>query len=335
HDQTMPLSGWRWVIMEPVARYLSRSILFVCGYHWIRVKGSPAPPCPPYQSLPPIVANHQSWTDIMVFISLGCYGFIAKQSVSKAPLVGYMARVMNVVFVKRDDPNSRGSATAALRERMCSPTLPRVVVFPEGTTTDGSCLLQYRAGAFRAGIPIQPCLIRYPHRWYAQSWDSQPFTSHLIQRLSSLHNQVSVTFMPVYQPSPEEIEQPFLYASNVRDRMRDMWSRVNGRDISLSPLSVKEKLIYQSYREGEYDWEECLRRYAVLNESMLAKSRGASPANSLPATPVHTSVGATAPFPDVVEAASPLPSPMPPVPVMPSSPILSATAESGVPIATV
>ena len=36
-----------------------------------------------------------------------------------------------------------------------------IVVFPEGTTTNGTALTTFKSGAFVAGRPVQPILIRY------------------------------------------------------------------------------------------------------------------------------------------------------------------------------
>ncbi|GIQ87196.1 hypothetical protein KIPB_009191 [Kipferlia bialata] len=253
------LRGWRRAFMEPYARLCARVILFFCGYHWIHQTGS--------------LATAESWTDILVFMAQGqgCFGFIAKAPIADAPIVGYAAKALNVVFVTRNCNKSCQTAAEELKTRMLDASLPRVIVFPEGTTTDGTVLLKYRAGAFRAGLPVQPCLIEYPHKWYTQSWDSQRFWQHMFRIMSTPHNKVSLTFMPVYTPSEEEVQDPYLYGDRVRQSMREEWNTVASRPVSLSPLTVKEKMVYTEYREGAFCWEECLERVAAIARGEACK----------------------------------------------------------------
>lgn len=36
-----------------------------------------------------------------------------------------------------------------------------ILLFPEGTTTNGDYLLPFRTGAFIAGVPVQPTILKY------------------------------------------------------------------------------------------------------------------------------------------------------------------------------
>jgi 1-acyl-sn-glycerol-3-phosphate acyltransferase len=38
---------------------------------------------------------------------------------------------------------------------------PQVALFPEGTTTNGSYLLNFKVGAFKPGLPVQPVHFDY------------------------------------------------------------------------------------------------------------------------------------------------------------------------------
>lgn len=49
-------------------------------------------------------------------------------------------------------------------------TFPRMLLFPEGTTTNGKVLISFQLGAFIPGHPIQPVIVRYPHVHFDQSW---------------------------------------------------------------------------------------------------------------------------------------------------------------------
>lgn len=93
-----------------------------------------------------VVANHVSWLDIVVLGRLHGSRFVAKAEVADWPLVGWLARATGTLFLRRGD----AASLAAVAERMAF--LLRageaVVLFPEGTTSDGRGLRPFRARLF-------------------------------------------------------------------------------------------------------------------------------------------------------------------------------------------
>jgi hypothetical protein len=58
------------------------------------------------------------------------------------------------------------SSVVVVLLRAADTRMPMLYVAPEGTLGDGRCLLQYKTGAFVAGVPVVPILLRYrltPH----------------------------------------------------------------------------------------------------------------------------------------------------------------------------
>ena len=109
-----------------------------------------------------VLANHLSWLDIVVLSAeLEC-GFVAKQEVAAWPIVGRLAARCGVVFIdrtrRRDLLRSIPILEARLREGRV------VVLFAEGTTTDGRALLPFKSAlveaAVRAGVTVQPLALR-------------------------------------------------------------------------------------------------------------------------------------------------------------------------------
>ena len=82
-----------------------------------------------------LVANHISWLDPLVIQTLQHSIFVAKQEVSRWPVVGQIAKGCDVVFVNRGSPSSARKMvqglTEALQNNMC------IAGFPEGTSTEG------------------------------------------------------------------------------------------------------------------------------------------------------------------------------------------------------
>jgi 1-acyl-sn-glycerol-3-phosphate acyltransferase len=109
------------------------------------------------------VSNHSSWVDIAVLggILEGC--FIAKEDVSRWPVISTVARLGRTIFVSR-----QRNTTAKERDEMQA-VLDRgeaLVLFPEGTTSDGARVLPFRTPFFAVAMgenaPIlQPVSIVY------------------------------------------------------------------------------------------------------------------------------------------------------------------------------
>ena len=116
------------------------------------------------------VANHVSWTDIVVLGGLLDAGFVAKQEVAAWPLIGPGARRYGCVFVARDRRGSVGSQSGAIAE--CLAGGGSLILFPEGTTGDGSIVLPFRSSLFAGvagGSRVQPVTLTYRRR------DGRPF----------------------------------------------------------------------------------------------------------------------------------------------------------------
>lgn len=75
------------------------------------------------------------------------------------------------VYVWRDDPDSRQNTIKEIINRATSDLdWPQILIFPEGTCTNRSCLITFKPGAFYPGVPIQPVCIRYPNKLDTVTW---------------------------------------------------------------------------------------------------------------------------------------------------------------------
>lgn len=94
------------------------------------------------------VSNHVSWADIPVFAGALGADFVAKDEVSRWPLIGRMARRMGPVFVARERRGASGAQAEAIRARLR--TGRDVLLFAEGTTSNGEGVLPFRSSLFAA-----------------------------------------------------------------------------------------------------------------------------------------------------------------------------------------
>jgi len=97
---------------------------------------------------------------------------------------------------------------------------PPLMVYPEGTTTSDKFLLQFKAGAFMSGQPVQPVVVSYPYCNLDVTWSCDVALGKMIGRLFfQVWNCMTVHYLPVYIPDEAEKEDAQLYADNVRKVM--------------------------------------------------------------------------------------------------------------------
>jgi lyso-ornithine lipid O-acyltransferase len=93
-----------------------------------------------------IIANHVSWTDVIALASQYPFVFLAKKEVAGWPVLGFLARLQGTVFVDRGDRRSIPLVNAAIAEKLRAGQ--DVVVFAEGTSSDGAGVLKFNAAHF-------------------------------------------------------------------------------------------------------------------------------------------------------------------------------------------
>jgi lyso-ornithine lipid O-acyltransferase len=103
------------------------------------------------------VSNHSSWLDVPVLGGRLDACFIAKSEVSRWPVIGTIARMGRTVFVSRH----RGATLSerdSMRGRIAAGD--SLILFPEGTTSDGSRVMPFRSTFFAIAQGEHPPLIQ-------------------------------------------------------------------------------------------------------------------------------------------------------------------------------
>lgn len=109
------------------------------------------------------VANHISWLDIYALNALRPQAFVAKAEVRDWPLIGWLAAHTDTLFIRRGRREDAVEAAAILSRRLQEGL--DVAIFPEGTTSDGTRVLEFRPALLQSAIdaerPLQPMAIAY------------------------------------------------------------------------------------------------------------------------------------------------------------------------------
>uniref|UniRef100_A0A8C8A144 Lysophosphatidylcholine acyltransferase 2 n=1 Tax=Oryzias sinensis TaxID=183150 RepID=A0A8C8A144_9TELE len=176
---------------------LGRAYYFCMGFRVI-IKGKQV-----NSSEAPIlaVAPHSTFFDGIVCVVAGLPSTVSRVENLATPIFGRFLRCMQPVLVSRKDPNSRKNTIHEIETRAKSEgRWPQVLIFPEGTCTNRTCLITFKQGAFIPGVPVQPVSVETDLLW------SSPFVSVF-------------QFLPPHVPTEEEKKSPALYASRVRETM--------------------------------------------------------------------------------------------------------------------
>lgn len=137
-----------------------KGVLKIIGVR-VRVSG----PLPASGTL--IVSNHVSWLDICTIGSVLPVNFVAKADISGWPIFGSLAKLQKTLFINRDRRSDTANQRNAMQDRLLNGS--RLVLFPEGTTGDGTIVFPFKSALFAAAelpegdkpIPIQPLSLAF------------------------------------------------------------------------------------------------------------------------------------------------------------------------------
>jgi 1-acyl-sn-glycerol-3-phosphate acyltransferase len=107
------------------------------------------------------LSNHSSWLDVLVLGATleGC--FVAKGEIATWPLINWVAKLGRSVFVSRSR-GGIGKEASGMRERLGAGD--SLILFPEGTSNDGTRVLPFRSSFLavaEAARQVQPVTVVY------------------------------------------------------------------------------------------------------------------------------------------------------------------------------
>jgi 1-acyl-sn-glycerol-3-phosphate acyltransferase len=174
----------------------ARTVLRILGAR-LHVEGEP--PAPPYL----LVSNHLSYLDVLVLAAVARPVFISRADVADWPFAGRLAKSVGTIFVNRDLKRDLTRVAADIENRLRRGL--GVVLFAEGTSTDGADVLPFKASLLepvaRAGRPAHYASLAYetpddapPARDAVCWWGDMEFGPHLRGLLGLRRIDAYVTF---------------------------------------------------------------------------------------------------------------------------------------------
>ncbi|HLP77049.1 MAG TPA: lysophospholipid acyltransferase family protein, partial [Candidatus Paceibacterota bacterium] len=178
-----------------------------------------------------LVSNHLGYVDILVLASLTPAVFVAKREVKSWPVFGWFAQLAGTVFVHRERRAQTVEATQEIEAVLGDSVL--VILFPEGTSSDGKTVLPFKSSLLEPAVKQSPEIfagwIHYELDDGDPSedvcyWGDMTLVPHLINLLSKHSVRAIVRFAPLREaPSDRKELARRLHAEVMR--LKDMASR--------------------------------------------------------------------------------------------------------------
>jgi 1-acyl-sn-glycerol-3-phosphate acyltransferase len=195
-------------------------------------------PASDMKQTPILVANHICYIDGPILAAtLGAPKVLAKAGTLSMPLLGSFADEIGVIEVDRDNKDSRSAAQQAINEhiRDWRPGIRPLLLFPEGTTSNGDDLLPFKAGAFKSGSPVRPVVLCYTGDWHPANVNFKTVNGEIeptsdaewyTQFLGHMVHSLQIKVLAPYVPNEVERSDPEIFMNNVRELMRKAYAQL-------------------------------------------------------------------------------------------------------------
>ena len=201
-----------------------------------------------------VIANHVSWADILYLKSKFGSSFISKDSVKKIPMVGYLSYAFKTLYINRQSKDSRIEILQSIAERQKEliegKSFFPMCIYPEGTTSNGRSLIQFKKGAFYSLTPIKIFLLKVDNREgkFPLTAGGMDILTNMALSLTFFTNRFDAIELPVFAPNDYLFEnfkhlgkdKPEIFA----EACRHLMSEISGWP--LSNANFETKLNYMS-----------------------------------------------------------------------------------------
>ena len=189
-----------------IAGVCGRTVSWLTGVKSVQWRGKPAST----RTAPLIVVNHVSWIDFIVLGATTEFGFVMSEAVSKAPVIGAGLQRLGLhvgsILLERGSAASREAAKLRISEKLkflhLTGSGQRLVVFSEGTLTNGESVVPLKLGAFEAMVPAQPLRIQFSNPHYSLADLSTLESTGLFLCLGG--TDMTLTWGDVVEPKPDD-----------------------------------------------------------------------------------------------------------------------------------
>jgi 1-acyl-sn-glycerol-3-phosphate acyltransferase len=157
----------------------------------VRTEGSPRPGAL-------LLANHISWIDILALAGASRAIFVAHSGLTVHGGLKWLCDQNETVFVARE---RRGSVTSQVEQVRAALGERPLVIFPEGTTNDGTALRPFKSSLLSAveplagEVPIQPVALDYAEAAEIAWFEGEPGMVNVRRILSRRRVELTIRYL--------------------------------------------------------------------------------------------------------------------------------------------
>lgn len=208
---------WRILrLSNPWPKQFLRLVARACGAR-VKIVGTPLKRDVFY------ISNHLSWLDIPVIAGRNGSSFVAQDGIKSWPVVGWLCKLNNTVFVSRGNRMGIAGQINELRDALSETWA--ITIFPEGTTTDGTRLLPFKSPLLQVldppppGVMVQPMMLDYGPVAHDIAWVGEETAPHNALRLFTRKGSFDVTLYFLEPFSPADFPGRKAIAAEARRRI--------------------------------------------------------------------------------------------------------------------
>ncbi|MBT6175652.1 MAG: hypothetical protein HOI23_00295 [Deltaproteobacteria bacterium] len=247
-------------------KWCSRLVLYAFGFWWIEEEGLEENG---FENVGIICgASHASLLDVFYYAYRWLPSFVAKRDIREMPFIGWFAQVLNSVFVDRHaDAKTKAAYKSKIEAIAENPKAPPVLIFPEGTCTNGKSLITFKRGAFEPGVDLLPVCMQYRSEMNPACVGRNSEVLFLLRVMMQWSNKLHVQILPVHKPTEEEKQDSILFAEHIQDLMGDAMG------IPKTRHSIADMFFYQQVVDQELPEKIFQFIFADLYEYFLLRDR--------------------------------------------------------------
>uniref|UniRef100_A0A0G4FKK9 Phospholipid/glycerol acyltransferase domain-containing protein n=1 Tax=Chromera velia CCMP2878 TaxID=1169474 RepID=A0A0G4FKK9_9ALVE len=206
---------------------------------------------------PVVVSNHVSLLDVVVFLRFLKPSFVAKAAVGRVPFVGAVVDALDCVLVERVEAADREAARRKVIQRVQDesgtfrPSQRPLVVFPEGTSSNGLDLIPFKTGAFEALQPVTPVVLHFPFSHFNPAYEILPTSVYLPLLMAEPFHAVDVYWLPDVFPEDQAVAagsfEDEADRQVARARERKMSGAAAEREQAVSDFAEKTRTIMRRF----------------------------------------------------------------------------------------
>ena len=190
-----------------------------------------------------LVSNHISWLDIIVIGQYLPAYFVAKSDISSWPVIGYLARQVGTIFIRRGDKQHIRTTTEKMIWLLKQNS--NIIAFPEGTTTKGDEVLHFHPSLFQPALLTKSAILPVALQYHGTAKEFAPFVGddgfvpHLLKMLTLDKIEVRLDFLPAINSAGKDRHAVSLES---RERIGEKISGSTAADNSVCSVNNRSAL---------------------------------------------------------------------------------------------